>query len=128
MSVPKASYESLVEDLIAGKVSHQEVTERVYALNSQPFHEYCRKYANIVKTYRSSSKKNIEDLAVENAETLVHAKTMSVMDTAILHVIRNAIDHGIESPEQRRSAGKPSQGTLQLKAFHEGGQACVHYD
>jgi two-component system, chemotaxis family, sensor kinase CheA len=44
----------------------------------------------------------------------------------LTHTIRNAIDHGIESPQVRRSRGKPEHGTVTLRAYHEGGQ--VHID
>jgi two-component system chemotaxis sensor kinase CheA len=43
----------------------------------------------------------------------------------LTHLIRNAVDHGLEPPEARRAAGKPEQGTVRLEAFHEGGQICI---
>jgi two-component system chemotaxis sensor kinase CheA len=39
----------------------------------------------------------------------------------LLHMIRNAVDHGLEPPEERRRAGKPEEGTIRLSAYHEGG-------
>ena len=39
----------------------------------------------------------------------------------LTHLIRNAIDHGIESPEARVAAAKPAEGTIHLRAYHEGG-------
>jgi two-component system chemotaxis sensor kinase CheA len=43
----------------------------------------------------------------------------------LVHMIRNAVDHGIESPDERRRAGKPEQGTIRLAAYHEGGSIVI---
>jgi two-component system chemotaxis sensor kinase CheA len=43
----------------------------------------------------------------------------------LLHMIRNAVDHGIEPPDQRRRAGKPEEGTIRLSAYHEGGSIVI---
>jgi len=45
-----------------------------------------------------------------------------------MHLIRNAIDHGIESPEERRAAGKPGEGLLSLTAFHQGNQIVIEVE
>jgi two-component system chemotaxis sensor kinase CheA len=43
----------------------------------------------------------------------------------LTHLVRNAADHGVESPEERTACGKPEQGTITLNAFHEGGNICI---
>jgi two-component system chemotaxis sensor kinase CheA len=43
----------------------------------------------------------------------------------LVHMIRNAVDHGLEPPEERRKAGKPEEGTLRLSAYHEGGSIVI---
>jgi two-component system, chemotaxis family, sensor kinase CheA len=43
----------------------------------------------------------------------------------LVHMIRNAVDHGLETPEERRKAGKPQEGTLKLSAYHEGGSIVI---
>ena len=41
------------------------------------------------------------------------------------HAVRNAVDHGIETPEERKAAGKPPEGVLTLRAFHESGHVNI---
>jgi two-component system chemotaxis sensor kinase CheA len=43
----------------------------------------------------------------------------------LVHMIRNAVDHGLEPPEERRKAGKPEEGTIRLSAYHEGGSIVI---
>ena len=43
----------------------------------------------------------------------------------LTHLVRNAADHGIESPEDRRTAGKPEQGVIRLQAYHQGGNVII---
>jgi two-component system chemotaxis sensor kinase CheA len=77
----------------------------------------------------------VRDLS-KNAGKLIHVETVGE-DTEIdrnmvdeiynplVHMIRNAVDHGMESPEDRIKAGKPEKGTLKLKAFHRGGNIII---
>jgi chemotaxis family two-component system sensor histidine kinase/response regulator PixL len=43
----------------------------------------------------------------------------------LLHLLRNAFDHGIESPEIRRQQGKPEQGKIEIRAYHQGSQTII---
>lgn len=43
----------------------------------------------------------------------------------LTHLIRNSIDHGVEDPEQRAAAGKPEEGVITLRAYHEGGTVVI---
>ncbi|MFX8565677.1 ATP-binding protein, partial [Acinetobacter baumannii] len=43
----------------------------------------------------------------------------------LTHLVRNSLDHGVESPEARLAAGKPEQGTVTLRAFHQGGSIVI---
>jgi chemosensory pili system protein ChpA (sensor histidine kinase/response regulator) len=60
---------------------------------------------------------------LEGGDELVDAAFIEPLNSALLHLIRNAIDHGIEAPSMRRSAGKPPRGTLRLSARRDG--ACI---
>lgn len=56
------------------------------------------------------------DLLVEGKETVADKRVLEEMKDPLMHMLRNAIDHGIESPEQREQAGKPRSGTIRVKA------------
>jgi chemotaxis protein histidine kinase CheA len=63
------------------------------------------------------------DFLVEGGETELDRKVIERVGDPILHMIRNALDHGLEGPEERLAAGKPARGTLELSARYAGG--CV---
>ncbi|MEO2025883.1 MAG: chemotaxis protein CheA [Fuerstiella sp.] len=67
-------------------------------------------------------------LEIEGTETELDKSLIEGLTDPMLHLVRNAIDHGIESPNSRRLSGKPEEGRLTLRAFHEGGQVIIEID
>jgi two-component system chemotaxis sensor kinase CheA len=65
------------------------------------------------------------DLRLEGQETELDRTLLEAMKDPLTHLVRNAIDHGIEAPEVRRQQGKPPTGTITLTAAHEGGQVHI---
>lgn len=59
---------------------------------------------------------------LSGGETEVDKGLVEELFEPLLHLLRNALDHGLDTPQQRRDAGKPAEGLLQLKAFHQGGE------
>jgi len=64
-------------------------------------------------------------LAIEGAETELDKKMLEAIKPCLVHLLRNAVDHGIEPPDQRIARGKPRQGTVRLCASHQGGKAVI---
>ena len=58
-------------------------------------------------------------------EAKVVVATCERIFPAILHLVRNAVDHGFEPPEVREARGKPVEGCLKMRAYHEGGQVTI---
>jgi two-component system chemotaxis sensor kinase CheA len=58
-------------------------------------------------------------------ETELDRSLLESVKDPLTHLVRNAVDHGLESPEERVAAGKPAEGVLTLRAYHEGGQVVV---
>jgi two-component system chemotaxis sensor kinase CheA len=58
-------------------------------------------------------------------DTELDKTILEAVKDPLTHVVRNAVDHGIETPDERVAAGKPREGTLTLRAFHEGGQVNI---
>lgn len=65
------------------------------------------------------------ELVMEGAETEADKDILDVLGEPLLHLVRNALDHGIEPPERRAAAGKPPVGTLRLRAFQDKGGVVV---
>ena len=62
---------------------------------------------------------------MEGRETELDRTILEAIKDPLTHLVRNSIDHGVETPEVRTAAGKPAEGTLLLRAFHEGGRVVV---
>ena len=62
---------------------------------------------------------------MEGEETELDKTIIEAIKDPLTHLVRNAVDHGIEPPEARVAAGKPAEGRLLLRAYHEGGQVII---
>ncbi|HVY69862.1 MAG TPA: chemotaxis protein CheA, partial [Verrucomicrobiae bacterium] len=82
------------------------------------------KYPRIVHDVSQDLGKKV-DLAMAGKETELDRTIIEAIKDPLTHIIRNSIDHGIETPEARRAAGKTETGRLSLRAFHEGGQVNI---
>ncbi len=104
ISIQESEYNRLLQECT--KLDPKEIYKRLVYLNTHPFTEYCHKYNNVIRIYREKYKKPILDLNVKNPDILVHRNIMAILDVPLIHIIRNAVDHGIESEEERIHAGK----------------------
>jgi len=64
-------------------------------------------------------------LKMEGADTELDRTIIEAVKDPLIHLLRNSCDHGIELPDVRTAAGKPAQGTIALRAYHEGGQVTI---
>ena len=78
----------------------------------------------IVRDLSRKSKKKIE-LSLLGGETEIDRKVIELLIDPLIHLIRNAVDHGIESPGKRLKMGKPESGSLTVKAHQEGNDAII---
>lgn len=65
------------------------------------------------------------DLKLSGMGVLVDKAALEQLYSPLMHIFRNAFDHGIESPEVRRLAGKPEQGKIEIRAYHRGSQTII---
>ena len=65
------------------------------------------------------------ELKVEGDKTLVDRNILESLNDPLMHILRNAFDHGIETPEERREMGKPEQGTITIKAQHRSSRTII---
>ncbi|HEU5451253.1 MAG TPA: chemotaxis protein CheA [Terriglobales bacterium] len=83
-----------------------------------------RRFPRLVRDLEKSCRKPVQ-LAVSGGETGLDKMILDAMAEPLAHLVRNAVDHGIESPAERAAAGKAKEGTVRLQARHEGGQAVI---
>jgi len=65
------------------------------------------------------------EFVAEGGETELDKSVIDRLKDPLVHILRNCVDHGLESPESRLRAGKPAQGTVRLQASHVGGEVCI---
>lgn len=82
------------------------------------------KFKRLVRDLSGEMGKEVE-LATEGAETELDKTVIEKLNDPLVHLIRNSIDHGIEMPDVRKSAGKPGQGTVHLSAVHSGANVLI---
>ncbi len=89
------------------------------AMRMTPIKGIFQKFQRVVRDIARKQKKQIEFLTYGN-ETEIDKKVADTLSDPLIHIIRNACDHGIESPEERIAAHKDEKGTIILKAEQEG--------
>jgi two-component system chemotaxis sensor kinase CheA len=82
------------------------------------------RFQRVVRDVSQDLGKEIE-LTISGGETELDKTVVEKIGDPLMHLVRNAMDHGIESPEQRQVAGKPRKGTLALNAFHDSGSIVI---
>ena len=83
-----------------------------------------KKMARLIRDLSKKSGKQI-NFRMEGAETEVDKSMVDKLGDPLVHMIRNSADHGIESMDDRRAAGKNPAGCITLRAFHQGGSVCI---
>ncbi len=83
-----------------------------------------QKMARLVRDLSRKAGKNIT-FFTEGEDTEIDRNMVDIINDPLVHMVRNAVDHGIESPTERERAGKPVNGTIQLDAYHSAGNVVV---
>jgi two-component system, chemotaxis family, sensor kinase CheA len=89
-----------------------------------PVEQLFRRFPRLVRDVAKLCGKNVK-LDMSGQETDLDKGLLDALAEPLAHLLRNAIDHGIETAEERHAAGKPEQGTLRLNASHQGNQVLV---
>ncbi|PKM77037.1 MAG: hypothetical protein CVU90_09260 [Firmicutes bacterium HGW-Firmicutes-15] len=109
-------------DSVLQNIDHitTELQEKVMQTRMQPISNVFTKFPRIIKELAKKLGKEME-LKLEGAEVELDKSIIESIGDPLTHLIRNAADHGLESPEDREKLGKPRSGTILMKAYHEGG-------
>jgi len=101
-----------------------ELQEGVMKTRMQPIGNVWSKFPRIVRDVAQMCGKKVR-VEMDGRETELDKTIIEAIKDPLTHIIRNSVDHGVETPEQRKAAGKPEEGRLFLRAFHEGGQVNI---
>jgi two-component system chemotaxis sensor kinase CheA len=118
-----------VEDL--GQISDHlsrvigELQESVMKARMLPIEQLYNRFPRLVRDLTQKLDKEV-DLILEGKETELDRTLIEDIADPMIHIIRNALDHGLETPEQRRQAGKSPRGTLTIRAAHEDNSVVIY--
>ncbi|MGZ4731556.1 MAG: chemotaxis protein CheW [Terriglobales bacterium] len=101
-----------------------ELQEEVMRTRMQPIGNIWSKFPRTVRDLALSCGKEVR-VEMEGKETELDRTIIEAIKDPLTHLVRNSVDHGIESAEERKKAGKDPMGRLILRAFHEGGQVNI---
>ena len=104
---------------LTSRMNHEIIASRM-----RPFKDGIQGYQRMVRDISRSLDKKIQ-LKIIGEDTQVDRDILEKIEAPVNHMIRNAIDHGIESPAERIAAGKPEFGTIRLEARHNAGRLLI---
>ncbi|MCF1446741.1 MULTISPECIES: chemotaxis protein CheA [Rhizobium/Agrobacterium group] len=102
----------------------REIQDSVMAIRAQPVKPVFQRMSRIVREVADMVGKSIR-LVTEGENTEVDKTVIDKLAEPLTHMIRNAVDHGIETPEKRSAAGKNPEGTVKLTAKHRSGRIVI---
>ncbi|WP_017905091.1 chemotaxis protein CheA [Pseudomonas asplenii] len=102
----------------------EEILDGALHLRMIPIGDTFNRFRRVVRDVSQELGKDIE-LIINGAETELDKTVVEKIGDPLMHLLRNAMDHGIESAEARRAAGKPGKGHLSLNAYHDSGSIVI---
>ena len=104
--------------------SLSDLQRSVMKLRMVPIDRVFKRFPRVVRDLAKASNKDIK-LMIHGQETEVDKGLVDMIGEPLIHILRNAIDHGIETMEEREALGKERQGTISLEAYHQGNDIII---
>ncbi len=101
-----------------------ELQEAIMRTRMQPIANILNKFSRVVRDLSQQLGKSIE-LEIEGKDVELDKSILESINDPLTHLVRNSVDHGIETPMEREQMGKHPTGTIALKAFHDAGQVNI---
>ncbi|HNO78552.1 MAG TPA: chemotaxis protein CheW [Phycisphaerae bacterium] len=119
-----ASDPKLAKDVTRSTKIVRDVQDAAMAMRMIPIGPTFQKMARLVRDVARKVGKNVE-LTISGEDTELDKNVIQQIGDPLVHMVRNAVDHGIESAEARLAAGKTASGNVSLSAFHSGGNIVI---
>jgi two-component system chemotaxis sensor kinase CheA len=102
----------------------REIQESVMAIRAQPVKPVFQRMSRIVRSVAEATRKAVR-LVTDGESTEVDKTLIERLADPLTHMVRNAVDHGIESPEKRLASGKSEEGVVRMSASHRSGRVII---
>jgi len=116
--------ENLTHSLATLDRNTRDLQQAVMSIRMMPMEFVFSRFPRLVYDVSTRLAKKVH-LRTQGHETELDKELIELLIDPLTHVVRNAIDHGIESPEERAQAGKPEMGTVGMRATHRGGSVII---
>lgn len=104
-----------------------ELRDNTLSIRMLPIGTIFNKFKRMVRDLSAELGKDVM-LVTDGAETELDKTVIDHLNDPLMHLVRNSIDHGIETPDKRQALGKPRQGTVQLSALHSGASVLIRIE
>jgi two-component system chemotaxis sensor kinase CheA len=101
-----------------------EIQESIMKVRMVPIGQVFDRFPRLVRDVAKARGKEVQ-LIISGAETDLDKTIVDEVGEPLMHLLRNCVDHGLETPEVREKIGKPRMGTISLNAYHEGNQIII---
>lgn len=124
----RGELETIFDDVM-GEALHvdpivDELQQHIKQIRMLPCSTLFAEFPRLVRDIAREQGKEVE-FKMEGEETELDKKVLEGIKQPLIHILRNAIDHGLETPEERLAQGKPRSGTIRLLAFHRGANVVI---
>ncbi len=116
--------EKLREGLAQLERNTRDLQENIMSIRMMPISFSFNRFPRLVRDLSSKLGKEVQ-LRLLGENTELDKTVMEKIGDPLVHLVRNALDHGLETPDVRVASGKPASGTLTLNAYHEGGNIVI---
>ena len=104
-----------------------ELQKTAMAMRMVPIRQTFQKMIRLVRDLSKKSGKQV-DLIMEGEETEIDRNMVESIYDPLVHMIRNSVDHGVQTPKEREAVGKPGKGTVWLRAYQKGGNIVIEIE
>jgi chemotaxis family two-component system sensor histidine kinase/response regulator PixL len=102
----------------------KQLQRKLTQIRMRPLSDLVDRFPRALRDMSVEYGKNVQ-LVVEGANILIERSILEALNEPLMHLLRNAFDHGIEEPLTRRDSGKPEQGLIEIKASHQGNRTII---
>ncbi|MEZ6086780.1 MAG: chemotaxis protein CheW [Pirellulaceae bacterium] len=115
-----------VLEAVAAKINQVtcDLQDAIMQTRMQPIGNVFNRFNRVVRDLSAKLNKRCQ-LVIEGKEVEVDKTIIEAIADPLTHLVRNAVDHGMELPGDREAKGKPAEGKLLLRAFHQSGKVCI---
>lgn len=136
MVIDRGRLEQLSDEINNGELNEtiehmnrisSDLQDLIFNMRMVPIEQVFNRFPRMVRGVTKELQKEI-DLQISGSETELDRTVIDEIGDPLIHLLRNAIDHGVEMPDIRQQQGKSRQGTVQLRAFHSGNHVFIEIE